>query len=96
MNMKTPPERTQKKEWAFQIILHLMVFHFLVMDHDKGRLVYELEWYQGLFFFNYVGANLLISYLLLPRFFYQKKYFPFILYTLAVITAVILIEEFVS
>src|SRR5690606_4910717 len=95
MDIKDRRLRTQQKEGVFQIILHLMVFHFLVMDHEKGQLVYELEWYQGFFFFNYIWANLLISYVLLPRFFYQKKYAPFIVYTLLVITAVIVIEEFV-
>lgn len=95
MDIKDRRLRTQQKEGVFQIILHLMVFHFLVMDHEKGQLVYELEWYQGFFFFNYIWANLLISYVLLPRFFYQKKYVPFIVYTLLVITAVIVIEEFV-
>jgi two-component system LytT family sensor kinase len=95
MDSKTKPYSARKKEWIFQIILHLTVFHFLVMDHEKGRLVYELDWYQGLFFFNYVWANLLISYVLLPKFFYRKQYLPFSLYILLLITAVILIEEFV-
>lgn len=73
MDIKDRRLRTQQKERVFQFILHLMVFHFLVMDHEKGQLVYELEWYQGFFFFNYIWANLLISYVLLPRFFTRRS-----------------------
>lgn len=37
----------------------------------------------------------MISYLILPKFFYNKKYVPFIIATILVITLVILIEELV-
>lgn len=83
-----------KKEWIFQIIIHLLVFHFVIMDHEKGQLKYELYWYQLWFFLNYVWANLLISYVFLPRYFYRKKYLQFGLYTLLVLAGVSFIEEF--
>lgn len=51
--------------------------------------------HQVAFFLNYALANLFISYFLLPRFFYGKKYLQFILGVLLVITVVIVIEEFV-
>jgi two-component system LytT family sensor kinase len=72
-----------------------MVFHFVIIDHEKGRMIYELEWYQLVFFANYVCANLLISYVLLPHFLYRKKYLEFGLYCVMIVVAVILIEEFV-
>ncbi|RAI88452.1 sensor histidine kinase [Algoriphagus yeomjeoni] len=84
-----------KREWIFQIILHLLVFHFVIMDHKQGQLIYELYWYQLAFFMNYIWANLLISYVLLPKFLYRKKYLLFGLLTYSCVVVVILIEEFV-
>ena len=86
--------KSVKKEWIFQIIIHLLVFHFVIMDHEKGQLRYELHWYQLFFFINYVWANLLISYVFLPKFFYRKKYLQFGLYTFIVLVGVLFIEEF--
>src|SRR5690606_10866416 len=86
---------TAKREWIFQIILHLLVFHFVIMDHKEGQLIYELHWYQLAFFMNYLWANLVISYVLLPKFLYRKKYLIFALLTYSCILAVIFIEEFV-
>lgn len=83
-----------KKEWVFQIIIHLLVFHFVIMDHEKGQLKYELYWYQLWFFLNYIWANLLISYVFLTKFFYRKKYLQFGLFTFIVLAAVLFIEEF--
>ncbi|MEB2781448.1 histidine kinase [Algoriphagus sp. C2-6-M1] len=84
-----------KKEWIFQITIHLLVFHFVIMDHERGQLKYELNWYQLWFFFNYIWANLLIGYVFLPMFFYHKKYLQFGLYTLLALIWVLLIEEFI-
>ncbi|SFB61232.1 sensor histidine kinase [Algoriphagus aquimarinus] len=86
--------KSVKKEWIFQLIIHLLVFHFVIMDHEKGQLKYELYWYQLWFFTNYVWANLLISYVFLPKLFYRKKYLQFGLSTLLVLAAVLFIEEF--
>ena len=95
MDSKSRARTSAKQEWIFQIILHLTVFHFVIIDHEDGKMVYELDWYQLAFFANYVCANLLISYVLLPRFLYQKKYVDFAIYCLLIVMAVILIEEFV-
>lgn len=86
--------KSVKKEWIFQMIIHLLVFHFVIMDHERGQLKYELHWYQLWFFLNYVWANLLISYVFLTKFFYRKKYLQFGLFTLLVLTGVLFIEEF--
>ncbi len=89
------PSKTAKREWIFQIIMHLLVFHFVIMDHERGELVYDLQWFQPIFFLNYVWANLLISYVFVPNYFYKKKYLQFALLTVLVVIGVILMEEFV-
>lgn len=95
MDSLTTSKKTNRQEWTFQIILHLMVFHFVIIDHEEGQMVYELEWFQLVFFANYVCANLLISYVLLPKFLYRKRYWEFGIYCFLIVIAVILIEEFV-
>lgn len=95
MNPIVNNSSTVKREWVFQIIMHLLVFHFVIMDHEEGQLVYDLEWFQPIFFLNYVWANLLISYVFVPKFFYKKKYLQFALLTLLVVFVVIMLEEFV-
>ncbi len=52
--------------------------------------MYDL-WY----FLSYALAAFGINYLLLPRFFYKKKYLPFFIYVALIIAAVILVEELV-
>jgi hypothetical protein len=95
MDSKSRAHTSAKQEWIFQLILHLTVFHFVIIDHEHGQMVYELDWYQLVFFANYVCANLLISYVLLPRYLYRKRYLEFAIYCLLIVVAVILIEEFV-
>ncbi|GAA0879419.1 hypothetical protein GCM10009119_23870 [Algoriphagus jejuensis] len=95
MDSKSRSLTSAKQEWIFQIILHLTVFHFVIIDHKDGQMIYELEWFQLAFFANYVCANLLIGYVLLPRFLYRKRYLEFGIYCLLIVVAVILIEEFV-
>lgn len=95
MDSVASQNKSVKKEWIFQVILHLVVFHFVIMDHERGELKYELHWYQLCFFLNYVWANLLTSYVFLPKFFYRKKYLQFGLYTFLALIWVLLIEEFV-
>jgi hypothetical protein len=94
MNSIASHPKSKKKEWIFQIILHLLVFHFVIMDHKRGQLKYELHWYQLGFLLNYVWANLLICYIFLPKFFYRKKYLLFGLFTLLTLICVLLFEEF--
>jgi two-component system, LytTR family, sensor kinase len=94
MDSIAAPHNSVKREWIFQIIIHLLVFHFVIMDHERGQLKYELHWYQLWFFMNYIWANLLISYVFMPRFFYRKKYLQFGILTLLVLAGVLLIEEF--
>lgn len=79
------------KEVLFQLILHLAVFIFSTYDRaDPVIKVYDV-W----FFLSYALAAFAINYLLLPRYFYNKKYLPFIIYTALIIGGVILVEELV-
>lgn len=94
MKSVSKQNRSSRKEWIFQIILHLMVFYFLTMDNVKGEVIYEFGWFQVASFGNYIFANVLISYFFLPHFFYKKKYLQFGIYFLLVVVALILIEEY--
>ena len=79
------------REIIFQVVLHLVVFIFFTYDRENPQLkVYDV-WY----FLSYALAAFGINYLLLPRFFYKKKYLPFIIYVALIIAAVILVEELV-
>lgn len=81
-------------ELLFQLILHLLVFSFYVFDSSHPHTSFQLEAYQAIFFLNYTLANAVISYILLPRYFYQKKYLHFFGFTLLIIASVIFTEEF--
>lgn len=94
MDTRSPNKTLAKNELIFQIILHLMVFYFLTIDNVRGKVVYELGWFQVASFGNYILANVLISYVLLPKFFYKKKYLQFAISFLFIVLAVIFIEEF--
>lgn len=82
-----------KREVLFQLILHVVVFSFYTIDRHHPDESYTFEAYKFLFFLNYTWANLLVSYVFLPRLFYPKKYLQFIFMTFLVVALVILIEE---
>lgn len=94
MEIELTHNNLAKKELLFQIILHLMVFYFLTIDNERGRVIYELGWFQVASFLNYILANILISYVLLPKFFYNKKYLQFSIFFLLIVMTVIFIEEY--
>jgi hypothetical protein len=79
------------RELVFQTVLHVVVFSFYSYDKDHP----QIEAHQLVFFLNYALATAVISYGLLPRFFYRKKYVSFAAYTLLIIAGVILMEELV-
>jgi hypothetical protein len=83
------------RELFFQLVLHALVFSFFVMDRDYSHVAFQLKAYQFAFFLNYALANAFISYLLLPQFYYQKKYTHFCVFTLLTIAGVIFIEELI-
>lgn len=79
------------KEFLFQLVLHCLVFSFYAYDRDHP----PVEFHQLVFFLNYTLANIVISYVLLPQFYYRKKYGYFFAFTLLTIAGVILTEELV-
>lgn len=54
-----------------------------------------MQEHQFAFFANYALAVLVINYVLLPNYFYQRRYWQFFIFFSILITAVIIIEEFV-
>lgn len=79
------------REIIFQIILHVLVFLFYSFDKNQPKIAF----YHYIFFLNYALAVFIINYLLLPRFFYLKKYVAFFSYVALVIVGVIVVEELV-
>ncbi len=82
---------TSYRELVFQGVLHVVVFSFYSYDKDHP----QIEAHQFVFFLNYALATAIISYGLLPRFFYRKKYVSFAAYTVLIVAGVILTEELV-
>lgn len=78
-------------EFLFQIILHAVVFLFYSFDREAPHF----ETYKLIFFLNYTVAVFIINYVLLPQFFYKKKYTLFIGLLAFVVLSTILIEEYV-
>ncbi|MBR9776235.1 MAG: histidine kinase [Cytophagales bacterium] len=95
MNRQPIVQHLSKKELIFQLVLHALVFSFYVIDSSHPNKVNTFHWYDVVFFLNYTIANLCISYLLLPKFFYTKKYLAFFGLTIIILALVILMEEFV-
>lgn len=91
MNKSISHITISSKELFFQLILHLLVLLFYSFDRNKP----QIEFYSIVFFLNYALCSFFISYFLLPRFFYTKKYLPFFIYVFLTLLAVILIEEMV-
>ena len=79
------------KELVFQVIIHVVVFVFYSYDrNDPG-----IELHQVVFFGVYACAALIVNYILLPAFFYKKKYINFVISTVFLAFAVMFIEEYV-
>ncbi|WP_246615865.1 sensor histidine kinase [Aquimarina litoralis] len=77
------------KEVWFQVILHIVVFTFYSFDRRNP----EIQFYQYIFFLNYVIAGLIINYILLPKFLYPGSYLKFAVYVSVVVACVIFVEE---
>ncbi|HHP7242551.1 MAG TPA: sensor histidine kinase [Cyclobacteriaceae bacterium] len=79
------------REVVFQVVLHILVFIFYSFNREDP----QIHFYQVVFFINYMVATLFISYFLLPKFFYAKRYLLFLTLTLSAFFGVIVIEELV-
>ncbi len=76
-------------EYIFLTIVIVVVFIFYSFDRRHPGI----NPLQIIFFLNFVVGALIISYILLPRYLYTKKYFQFVLYFALVIALVIFVEE---
>lgn len=78
-------------EVVFQILLHILLFLFFSFDRYEP----SIQEFKTGSFINYALGAFVINYVLLPRFFYKKKYLLFFLSIAAIVTAIIMIEELV-
>lgn len=79
----------EKRELLFQVILHLVVFWFYAYDwRSEGP-----DFNRSLFFLADASFAAIITYLLMPRFLYRKKYVYFALGFLLIMGLNILLEE---
>lgn len=77
------------KEAVFQLLLHIVLFLFFSFDKNEP----QIHQFKIAAFINYALGALVINYVLLPRFFYKKKYLIFFLSVAVIITGIICIEE---
>lgn len=80
-----------KKELLFQIVLHVLVLLFFSFDRVEGGIVVH----KAIFLLFYSAATIVVTYFLMPRFLYRKKYWQFFLGFIAVVVTVIAIEELI-
>lgn len=80
-----------KKELLFQIVLHILVLLFFSFNRNTGSIV----GHRAIFLLFYSIATLTITYYLMPKYLYKKKYWQFFLGSALVVAAVITIEEVV-
>jgi two-component system LytT family sensor kinase len=80
-----------KKELLFQIVLHVLVLLFFSFDRNTGSIVVH----RAIFLLFYGLATVGVTYYLMPKFLYKKKYWQFFLGSAIVVSIVIVIEEVV-
>ena len=79
------------KEIIFQLLLHILLFLFFSFDKNEP----QINAFKVAAFMNYALGALIINFILLPRFFYKKKYLHFFLSVVIIVAAIITFEEFV-
>lgn len=79
------------KEVIFQVILHVILFLFFSFDRNQP----QIQEYKIVVFLNYAVTAFIINYVLLPKFFYTKKYVLFFGYVTVVVACLIAVEELV-
>lgn len=78
-----------RKELIFQIILHVLVLLFYSFDRNNPGITLA----QCVFFLVYTVGSGFITYYLMPKFLYSKKYWTFLAWVVAVFLVVIISEE---
>ena len=96
-SMFTSNTKAFSKEFLFQVVLHALVFSFYSYEDDihAQDQAHQIQTHHVIYFLHYALATLVISYVLLPRFFYRKKYGLFFVFALLIVAAVIAVEELV-
>ncbi len=79
------------QEVFFQVLLHIVLFLFFSFDKDEP----QIQQYKIAVFMNYAIGAFIINYVLLPTFFYKKKYLRFFLSVAFIVAFIIVVEEFV-
>ncbi len=77
------------KEVLFQVLLHIVLFLFFSFDKNEP----QIDSYNIFAFLNYAVGAFIINYVLLPRFFYKKKYIRFFLFVIVIVGIIIFVEE---
>ncbi|NDV42411.1 sensor histidine kinase [Flagellimonas sediminis] len=80
-----------RKELLFQIILHVIVLLFFSFDRNEETISFN----KALFLLYYSGATVVVTYYLMPKFLYKKKYWQFFLGFTIIVATVISIEELI-
>ncbi|MER3376044.1 MAG: histidine kinase [Allomuricauda sp.] len=78
-----------RKELLFQIVLHIIVLLFF--SFDKNREAINVD--RAIFLLYYSIATVIVTYFLMPKYLYKKKYWQFFVAFFLVVTAVIMLEE---
>ncbi|UCD61364.1 MAG: histidine kinase [Flavobacteriaceae bacterium] len=89
MNMNKITTRISWQELFFQFVLYILVLLFYSFDrNDPGITLAQL-----VFFLLYACASVFITYFLMPKFLYNKKYWHFFGFVVMVLLIVIIAEE---
>lgn len=83
--------KINSKELIYQTVLHVVLMFFYVLDKYESTI----EVARIYIFLQYSIGALIINYVLLPRFFYRKKYLTFAIYVLIIIAVLIAVEELI-
>ncbi|MBO0320724.1 histidine kinase [Muricauda sp. CAU 1633] len=81
-----------RKELFFQIVLHVIILLFFSFDRNEGATI-NVD--KVLFRLFYSLATVSVTYYLMPKYLYKKKYWQFFLGFAVVVTCVIGIEELI-
>ena len=73
------------------ILLHVVLLFFF--SYDKSSR--QIQLFQISYFMDYALGALIINYLLLPKFYYNKKYIQFAILVFLTIVGIILIDEYI-
>ncbi|MDL5514832.1 histidine kinase [Arenibacter sp. M-2] len=81
--------RISRKELFFQVVLHILVLLFYSFDKNNPGITFA----QLVFFLAYTIFAAFITYFLMPRFLYRKKYWQFLGLVVLVLFGLIWAEE---